>query len=80
VSKGRVWNKGKHNGGPPKGSKSIAPAKAIDSLRTNNESDAGVGAPGGNAGGTSHRVDLVKRMNRDNWVERQTRASRDTPK
>lgn len=77
MSKNRVWNKGKHNGGPPKGSKSIAPIKTADSLGANNAATAD-GSPGGNNGRANNRVDLIKPMNRENWVERQTRASRNT--
>jgi hypothetical protein len=79
MSKNRVWNKGKHNGGPPKGSKGIAPTKAAGSLSASNAVTAD-GSSGENNGGANNRVDLIKPMNRENWVERQTRESRNTSK
>jgi hypothetical protein len=58
MSKGRVWNKGKRNGGggPPEGSKTKKPA--ADSIEVI----------------LDPRIDAIKRMNRENWVVRPARA------
>jgi hypothetical protein len=58
MSKGRVWNKGKRNGGggPPGGNKTKKPAT---------ESIEVVVDP---------RINTIERMNRENWVVRPARA------
>ncbi|QGQ93994.1 hypothetical protein EHS13_03260 [Paenibacillus psychroresistens] len=71
MSKGRVWNKGKRNGGggPAEGSKELAEAKARKSgvlpqeeVRSDVEDKA------------ANPIDQVGRMNRENWVVRPTRV------
>lgn len=79
MSKGRVWNKGKRNGGggPAEGSKELARAKALKKMggmpaQANPEdgsldnSDASVKEP--------NPIDRVVRMNRENWVVRPARV------
>lgn len=70
MSKGRVWNKGKRNGGggpaPGTGYKEKLAA-------TQPEVKAEVID-------LSNPVNQVKRMNRETWVERQTRIAREQPK
>lgn len=78
MSKGKVWNKGKHNGGV--GSKSgnnpkITP-KASDAV-SRPETVAPV-SPETMAG--LNRVNSVKRMNRDNWVVRPEHVVQKAPK
>ena len=75
MSKGRVWNKGKRNGGggPIEGSKELAEAKAQKKIALQHQevsSDIN--------GGVSNPIDRVARMNRENWVERPTRVKSET--
>lgn len=80
MSKGRVWNKGKRNGGggPPESSKSKLPA----STAAGNSSPKKVATvPVVNDGGIKDNpVNVVKRMNRENWVERPARVINKEPK
>jgi hypothetical protein len=71
MSKGRVWNKGKRNGGggPVEGSKELAEAKAQKKgapLQEEINSDINREVP--------NPIDRVARMNRENWVVRPTRV------
>ncbi|WP_373231176.1 hypothetical protein [Cohnella sp.] len=66
MSKKSVWNKGKHNGGAGSklGSKTIAPIIKRSEVSTeNNIEKIDIHNP----------VNIVKRMNRENWVERPPR-------
>jgi hypothetical protein len=68
MSKGRVWNKGKRNGGggPAEGSKELAEAKANKKMELQQQEL------------TANPIDRVVRMNRENWVERPTRIKPET--
>jgi hypothetical protein len=68
MSKGRVWNKGKRNGGggPAEGSKELAEAKANKKMQLQQQEM------------TANPIDRVARMNRENWVERPTRVKPET--
>jgi len=71
MSKGRVWNKGKRNGGggPVEGSKELAEAKEQKKIALQQQeisSDVNNEA--------SNPIDRVARMNRENWVVRPTRV------
>ncbi|GGD57909.1 hypothetical protein [Paenibacillus nasutitermitis] len=68
MSKGRVWNKGKHNGG---GLSKKAPAsQAADSGADNSPAkEADIVRPVPETRGSQ-----VMRMNRENWVERPARV------
>lgn len=70
MSKGRVWNKGKRNGGggPPVSSKSKDAKGAIPSPEKALPTD-------GNGGVKNERITTVKRMNRENWVTRPARVA-----
>ncbi|WP_379151198.1 hypothetical protein [Paenibacillus sp. sgz5001063] len=65
MSKGRVWNKGKHNGrGLSKKTIAVEETEGQQTVEAPEESFI-------------PRIDTVKPMNRSNWV---TRPSRITPK
>jgi hypothetical protein len=71
MSKGRVWNKGKRNGGggPAEGSKELAEAKEQKKIALQQQaisSDV--------KDEESNPIDRVARMNRENWVVRPTRV------
>jgi hypothetical protein len=70
MSKGRVWNKGKRNGGggPPEGTGYKA------KLATEQQ------ASGIEIIDPTNPINQVKRMNRENWVDRPVRPSRSLPK
>jgi hypothetical protein len=71
MSKGRVWNKGKRNGGggPVEGSKELAEAKAKKKIALQQQDiSADIN------GLASNPIDRVARMNRENWVVRPTRV------
>jgi hypothetical protein len=67
MSKGRVWNKGKRNGGggPPEGSVSHVVKKANPGTVDNNIVNI------------DSKIDRVERMNRENWVVRPARVVRE---
>lgn len=77
MSKGKVWNKGKHNGGvgskAGNNSKTTPRADAVSRPETvepvSPETMAGL-----------NRVNSVKRMNRDNWVVRPEHVVQKAPK
>jgi hypothetical protein len=71
MSKGRVWNKGKRNGGggPVEGSKELAEAKAKKKIALQQQDISA-----DNNGLASNPIDRVARMNRENWVVRPTRV------
>jgi hypothetical protein len=71
MSKGRVWNKGKRNGGggPVEGSKELAEAKAQKKIALQHQK-----VSSGINGEVSNPIDRVARMNRENWVVRPTRV------
>ncbi|MFC0328571.1 hypothetical protein ACFOLF_33010 [Paenibacillus sepulcri] len=73
MSKGRVWNKGKHNGGGGKSDRSgsIAPAASTEA---NAVSGIQTGAAEGASEVPDTRGNRVMRMNRENWVERPARV------
>ena len=71
MSKGRVWNKGKRNGGggPVEGNKELAEAKARkNGVLPQEEVSSDVNVE------TANPIDRVGRMNRENWVVRPTRV------
>jgi hypothetical protein len=72
MSKGRVWNKGKRNGGggPVVGSKELAEAKENKKLTLQQQE---LGSGGSGNVDAVNPIDRVARMNRENWVERPTR-------
>ncbi|MCD9021471.1 hypothetical protein [Cohnella silvisoli] len=75
MSKGRVWNKGKRNGGG-----GIPPGKISYKERLKNESaDSLIKTEESSAAtnGEASRVNRVEKMNRDNWVTRPVRIKRD---
>lgn len=78
MSKGRVWNKGKRNGGggPPEGSKSKA-ASTANNNSTSTETEAPVTSE---PTASETRINTVKRMNRENWVERPARVTPKQPR
>ncbi|AJS58427.1 hypothetical protein [Paenibacillus sp. IHBB 10380] len=73
MSKGRVWNQGKRNGGPPKGSKGKPLTRTNEGIPTVQPIEAIVAE-------INREIDIpinsVKRMNRDNWVQRPVREIR----
>lgn len=71
MSKGSVWNKGKHNGGKPAGG-----TKSKDKVNAKSSSQKQVQAvpTDGNGGVRNERITTVKRMNRENWVVRPARV------
>jgi hypothetical protein len=73
MSKGRVWNKGKRNGGggPIEGNKDLADAKQAKKPALPQEETGSVGIIQDEA---INPINRVTRMNRENWVERPTRV------
>ncbi|MCR8630487.1 hypothetical protein [Paenibacillus radicis (ex Xue et al. 2023)] len=73
MSKGRVWNKGKRNGGggPPGGSKN----KAVTS-KENPLQQAGAVPTESHIVDMDNPINRVTRMNRENWVVRPARIIR----
>ncbi|WP_342409913.1 hypothetical protein [Paenibacillus sp. FSL R10-2778] len=66
MSKGRVWNRGKHDG------TGLSRKKTVDqegTASTETESTEPSNEP------SNSRIDTVKPMNRTNWVTRPTRVS-----
>lgn len=70
MSKKSVWNKGKHNGGAGSklGSKAAASTLKKVEPKTAESSIEKIDV--------HNPVNIVKRMNRDNWVERPSRVIR----
>lgn len=73
MSKGRVWNKGKRNGGggPIEGNKELAEAKEAKK-RALLQQEAGSSDLGNDE--AINPINRVTRMNRENWVERPVRV------
>ncbi|MEX2460728.1 MAG: hypothetical protein WD469_05430 [Paenibacillaceae bacterium] len=73
MSKGRVWNKGKRNGGggPIEGNKELAEAKAKKKIALELQE---VSADGSVNAEVVNPINLVKRMNREEWVTRPARV------
>jgi hypothetical protein len=73
MSKGRVWNKGKRNGGggPVEGNKELAQAKEAKKLG-DQQPEASPVLP--NNDEANNPINRVTRMNRENWVERPVRV------
>jgi hypothetical protein len=73
MTKGKVWNRGKHNGGglpPRKEYKELNPAtKSTESTQSDQTIVPTDSIP--------TRVNTVQRMNRDNWVQRATPIKRE---
>lgn len=65
MSKGRVWNRGKHNGG------GLSKKKPIDSEVTASSATEATQASNDIS---NSRIDTVKPMNRTNWVTRPARV------
>lgn len=71
MSKGRVWNKGKRNGGggPIIGSKELEEAKSQKkAIQLQQENGIAANSEAANP------IDHVARMNRENWVVRPARV------
>jgi hypothetical protein len=71
MSKGRVWNKGKRNGGG-------GPTRSSESKVQTSSKDSSSGLQpiepvSTESSGTNSQVNRVERMNRDNWVVRPSR-------
>ncbi|HEY2492508.1 MAG TPA: hypothetical protein VGI33_06320 [Paenibacillus sp.] len=73
MSKGRVWNQGKRNGGPPKSSKGKSPTRTNEGIPTVQPIEAIVAEINREI---DNPINSVKRMNRDNWVQRPVREIR----
>lgn len=73
MSKGRVWNKGKRNGGggPIEGNKELVEAKEAKK-RALLQQEAGSSDLGNDE--AINPINRVTRMNRENWVERPVRV------
>ncbi|NHN29521.1 hypothetical protein [Paenibacillus agricola] len=76
MSKGRVWNKGKHNGGkggPLKGTINPREVTRSTNKQLPHQEEQ---SPTENVGEVvDSRVDRIGRMNRDNWVSRPVRVN-----
>jgi hypothetical protein len=66
MSKGSVWNKGKHNG------RGLPAKKQVQ--------DNTAGPADSNAEDSASPINSVKRMNRENWVVRPERVVNKAPK
>lgn len=71
MSKNRVWNKGKRNGGG-----GPAPGTGYKEKLAAEQKEAGI-VPEIDA---RNPINQVRRMNRENWVERPSRVVRQQPK
>jgi hypothetical protein len=74
MTKGKVWNRGKHNGGglpPRKEYKELNPPATNSTESTHSEQ------PVVTTDSIPTRVNTVQRMNRDNWVQRATPIKRE---
>jgi hypothetical protein len=73
MSKGKVWNRGKHNG------KGLPPRKEYKeqtpTIKSNLTSE--LAGAGSQENVIPTRVNTVQRMNRDNWVQRATPLKRE---
>jgi hypothetical protein len=80
MSKGRVWNKGKRNGGggPLEGKSSKLEAAANASVNLSQE-ETNTAQSGASVPSIDSRVDSIKPMNRANWVSRPARVTRENP-
>jgi hypothetical protein len=74
MSKGRVWNKGKRNGGggPPGNGKS----KVLPSSQDSSDGLQRIEPISTESSDINSQINRVERMNRDNWVVRPARAIR----
>lgn len=77
MSKGRVWNQGKRNGGPSRDSKGKVPTKSNESIGTVEQTEAELA---GISSEIDNPINSVKRMNRENWVVRPARELHKEPK
>jgi len=68
MSKGTVWNKGKHNG---RGLSQATQKQGKDIPKETADEETLIDS---NAGDTGNPIHSVKRMNRENWVERPKRV------
>ncbi|WP_379134275.1 hypothetical protein [Paenibacillus sp. sgz500958] len=68
MSKGRVWNKGKHNGGGFEGRRAQQQLNSPDSANKESLNES-------NAEDAGNPINSVKRMNRENWVSRPARVT-----
>lgn len=73
MSKGKVWNRGKHNGRglPPR-----KEYKGPDNPIGNNAGSSGVEPSGLTENSVPSRINTVKLMNRDHWIDRVTPVKR----
>ncbi|NQX65272.1 hypothetical protein HQN90_03925 [Paenibacillus alba] len=72
MSKGRVWNKGKRNGGGGPAPGTSYKEKLAATLHEEGKSVEIIDL--------KNPINQVKRMNRDNWVERPVRVTGQKPK
>ena len=79
MSKGRVWNKGKRNGGggPPGGS---SKSKGLVQTKASTSSPGPIATGSAENNGVINPIDRVQRMNRENWVVRPARVVREVPR
>lgn len=73
MSKGKVWNRGKHNG------RGLPPRKDKEPVAKSEGSNPAEGS-GLSANTSPTRVNTVQRMNRENWVQRATPVKREDRK
>jgi hypothetical protein len=74
MSKGRVWNKGKRNGGG--GTPASSKSKAVTSTKESSTGLQPIEHVSTEISDAHSQINRVERMNRDNWVVRPARAIR----
>ncbi|WP_261305592.1 hypothetical protein [Paenibacillus andongensis] len=72
MSKGRVWNKGKRNGGGGPAPGTGYKEKLAAAMQAEGKSVEVIDL--------KNPINQVQRMNRENWVERPVRVNREQPK
>lgn len=80
MSKGNVWNKGKHNGGkggPLKGKINNVRAVSSESKQILPQEEKISTEAGGVV--VESRIDRIGKMNRENWVSRPARVKSEKP-
>jgi hypothetical protein len=79
MSKNRVWNKGKRNGGGGP-LKDAAASKAGTEIKKSNTQESGSSTADNSVVDPNNPINRVARMNRENWVNRQAPVIRDHEK
>lgn len=72
MSKGRVWNKGKRNGGGGPAPGTSYKEKLAATMQAEGKTVEVIDL--------KNPINQVQRMNRENWVERPVRVNREQPK